>query len=730
MWPQIFLFAFVNAAVGVSAAGDFSDDQEKVFRKCCLGSQSLIRVNESSGGYKCVNSKSFEKRYRIFSEPLYVGKSVVIKHGLPIECDELEVLQIRVAETELQPWENVCYDKLVAEIVNGSLKSNMPKTVALTCNRNEEKDVSAFKLKINQIRKCCPRGQTFDTEYHECKVNVQQTDKDWLADKLDSNIGDIYDVEYGLSCKMDEYSVELHEDAFLLTEERSNLLVSNGNGEKSGLMPGEWCMETEYGGHKLLAQVCTRNCNKFNAYCIRKCCPPGQHYKIRHCGTLASYCVPNEDIKGSFNISSYLDPLREYNKNLLDVMGIRIDLQCSAGKFALNRSRAEDQHWLTRDAYLETPASLTKDYCLEVFDRRECPYNDVIVSSLLCFEPRRATKDFRVSFIVITISCVCLALTLIVYCSLSELRNLHGRTLICHVSMMLLACGCLARVQHSSIPDKQLCTLFGYGIYFGFVAAFAWLNVMCFDIWWTFGSIRTVQPLRKSGSDRRRFIWYSVYAWSVTVVITLTMLVLDRYPVTPILDANMGVNACWFGSQQNEKLDWPHYIFFVIPMGLVTCTNFILWLLTARHCAQVKSEVHRLQAGSVGDRAKKTFRVDRAKYILTGKLWVVMGAGWVSELLSTVVTEPQWLWNIVDLMNELQGVFIFLILVVKPKVYTLIKKRLGLSPTPIDTRLEKPDARNNATSSGRTSSTFLSRTISSDERANLRISVPNNIKQP
>lgn len=64
---------------------------------------------------------------------------------------------------------------------------------------------------------------------------------------------------------------------------------------------------------------------------------------------------------------------------------------------------------------------------------------------------------------------------------------------------------------------------------------------------------------------------------------------------------------------QNVESDYPHYIFFVIPMGVVTGTNFILWVLTARHCARVKSEVHRLQAGSVGDRAKRRFHVDRAK---------------------------------------------------------------------------------------------------------------------
>lgn len=318
MWPQIFLLAFIDAAASVFAAGDANDNQPKVFRKCCLDSQSLIRVSESSERYECVDSKGLEKRYLISSESLYVGKSVLTKRGFPTECDEFKVLQIRFAETELPPWDNVCYDKVVADIVNGTLISNIPKAVALSCNMSKVDIAPHYKLHINQMRKCCPRGQSFDTEYHECRFDEQQTKRDWLADKLESRNGNIYDVEYGLSCKKDEYPVELYEDAFTLSEEGSNLSVTNGVGDKiAELLPGEWCMEMAYGGSKLVAQVCTRDCGKFDAFCIRKCCPPGHHYKVRHCGSFASACTPNDDLVTKFNISSYLDPLRENNQNLL-----------------------------------------------------------------------------------------------------------------------------------------------------------------------------------------------------------------------------------------------------------------------------------------------------------------------------------------------------------------------------------------------------------------------------
>ncbi|XP_041978751.1 probable G-protein coupled receptor Mth-like 3, partial [Aricia agestis] len=732
MWKPILdgLIFFSTLAF----ASEVSYTNSSVFNKCCSEDRSLIRVTDdvnSSVRYECVDRKNLTEAYGITEDPVHVGAGVEIYEGMPVECEEPKTTALNKADDALFAGDELCYDTLVAEIFNGSMKQNIPKFVALSCSDTAatNKTYPEPALRLHRVRKCCPRGERYDRTYHQCRESHREVPLDW-GFKLSND--SLYEVQYGLDCKNGEYAVELHDSLYTLDIDGSNLVaVKKESDRKSIALPGEWCIDRDYNSNGLVARVCTNDCEKFGAYCVAKCCPPGHHFRVSNCNAFISRCVPNEEDSGVFyNLSKYLDPLKltTDRKDFLDVMGLRFGVKCPAGRYALNESIYQDLHSLTHDAYLEHWGSVTKTYCLEMFDRRHCPSNDIIVTALLCFLPGILTKDFRISFYIITVSSVCLALTLVVYCALPELRNLHGRNLICHVATMLLACACLARVQYRPVQDNTVCTALGYGIYFGFVAAFAWLNVMCFDIWWTFGSVRTVQPLRKSSSERKRFLWYSLYAWGVTVLLTTTMYLLDRYPVSYVLDANIGHGACWFGTLQNTDTDWPHYIFFVVPLGLVTCTNFVLWLLTARHCAQVKSEVHRLQAGSVGDRAKRRFRIDRAKYILTGKLWVVMGAGWVSELLSTIVVQPQWLWLVVDLFNEMQGVFIFMILVFKPKVYYLIKKRLGLSRTPIDPRLEKPDARKTATSSGRTSSTFLSRTISSDERTTLRTSLPNSVK--
>lgn len=59
------------------------------------------------------------------------------------------------------------------------------------------------------------------------------------------------------------------------------------------------------------------------------------------------------------------------------------------------------------------------------------------------------------------------------------------------------------------------------------------------------------------------------------------------------------------------------------------------------------------------------------------KLFVVMGITWVTEIISSLYNEPYELWYAADAINVLQGIPIFVILVMKRKVFLLMRKRLG-----------------------------------------------------
>lgn len=306
MWLLIFVGAYVSA----SASGE-----TPVFRKCCPRDHSLIRVSEVEGKeyFECMERGSAKISYNISHAPLIVGDGVTVELGMPESCDDLRLVQLTSTELNSRLSETIdrCYDRLVMEYVNGSTKPSIPKIVALTCIQNEEK-LPDVNLSIDHIRKCCPKGQSYDSVYHVCKKSDLESSEEWLVGKLNVSIDFIYAVENGLHCKADEYGVELSEDLYSLEVKRSSLKVVKRSGQGGGLaLQGEWCIDREYGRQGLVARVCTRDCRAYGAYCVRKCCPLGQHFRVRHCGSVASKCVTNDE-EIPFDIDVYMEAVKEY----------------------------------------------------------------------------------------------------------------------------------------------------------------------------------------------------------------------------------------------------------------------------------------------------------------------------------------------------------------------------------------------------------------------------------
>lgn len=59
------------------------------------------------------------------------------------------------------------------------------------------------------------------------------------------------------------------------------------------------------------------------------------------------------------------------------------------------------------------------------------------------------------------------------------------------------------------------------------------------------------------------------------------------------------------------------------------------------------------------------------------KLFIVMGITWVFELVSIYVRPSEALWLVFDIINVLQGLWIFFIFVLKDNVWKGLKKKLG-----------------------------------------------------
>ena len=95
----------------------------------------------------------------------------------------------------------------------------------------------------------------------------------------------------------------------------------------------------------------------------------------------------------------------------------------------------------------------------------------------------------------------------------------------------------------------------GYVSYMAFVSSFFWLNVLCFDIWWTFKGVRAVAR----DLQHKKFILYSQYAWGGPLIIFTWVYLVDTYHWVPVqFRPQVGESTCFVSGRAR--------IFFSAPI--------------------------------------------------------------------------------------------------------------------------------------------------------------------
>ncbi|XP_037910901.1 probable G-protein coupled receptor Mth-like 1 isoform X2 [Hermetia illucens] len=237
---------------------------------------------------------------------------------------------------------------------------------------------------------------------------------------------------------------------------------------------------------------------------------------------------------------------------------------------------------------------------------------------------------------------------------------LHWRCQTYYVACLLVGDLLLAISQISG--DKisgGTCITFAILMHFFFLAAFFWLNTMCFNIWWTFRDFRPTSL--EKGQEMFRLRIYRVYAWGVPLIISGVAIVLDNIPSGTddnLLRPRFGEAGCWFYGNMEILA------YFFGPVGILLCINLLLFASTARQltCGLWKRE----------DVKSTTERAALGRVCL--KLVVVMGVTWVADIISWMVGGPQSVWYVTDLINALQGVFIFIVVGCQPQVWSAVKR--------------------------------------------------------
>jgi hypothetical protein len=216
----------------------------------------------------------------------------------------------------------------------------------------------------------------------------------------------------------------------------------------------------------------------------------------------------------------------------------------------------------------------TWGYCVET--RVRDTGRDIMV--LKCQEEEqeqchRDNMEYHLLFTILgSISLLFLISTFIVYVSVPDLFNLHGKIVVSNITSIFLVTVYILIVYNVTLTSSIFCVILGYFGYFVSIAMFGWMTVICLDLSWTF--CRSNIP--RKGSDFSKFLSFSIIAWGLAALLTAIVFYLDMtLPDWSEWKPNIGMSSCFIEEVGNKRM-----IFFHIPILVLMVINMILYMVT------------------------------------------------------------------------------------------------------------------------------------------------------
>nr|XP_034831890.1 probable G-protein coupled receptor Mth-like 3 isoform X1 [Maniola hyperantus] len=412
--------------------------------------------------------------------------------------------------------------------------------------------------------------------------------------------------------------------------------------------------------------------------CFRKCCPLGEVLgKIN--GTKS--CIESYDVllEKGLNVS-FMDTFKRTVKLVDEEFSLIYGIPCNGEVFMeFNMWTVQEDGKLYTEMKHNIPPwtlSTPDKYCVDTFIVEEQDGTQTTsFDALICLAETVENQHYSLSASCMLISCVFILATVGVYGWLPELRNLHGRVLMTYLMCLFVAFACLATMQILLLVNNisaDCCVGLTIVIYFSLQSAFFWLNIMCFDIWWTFSGKRGM-TLGKL-TIRAKFFAYALYAFGIPTLLTTIMVSLEFSELPPHAFMPMiRRQGCFLYGRSR--------LFYLYgPIIVLWFANLIFFILTAVKITQIKKQTSVLKSreSATHDRqnSERQSVVFYSRLLLYVKLFLVMGINWLLEVISSLYPEADYFWCFTDAYNVLIGLIIFIIFVCKRKIFRLMKKRI------------------------------------------------------
>ncbi|KAK3868174.1 hypothetical protein Pcinc_026417 [Petrolisthes cinctipes] len=392
--------------------------------------------------------------------------------------------------------------------------------------------------------------------------------------------------------------------------------------------------------------------------CIRKCCKHGQIMS-----TTLYRCIDKEN-------STFSPPFIAEPSSFKVVHGYPL---CLPKSREFNISIDNQGHLLALDRTFQPI-----HFCVDEFSDGKGTFKQ---GALLC--PMITSEWDKVQIIAFpvcqAISLVFLALTVVCYCLVPVLLQQGGWCQLFHVLSMILAYSSgIAQQTLSQDWDNTTCIAMAIVMQFGYLCTFFWLSVLCFKVW------RNIRSLYKFLPAANLPLWiYSIYGFggpSIICIVTLCLHSLVPDGAVGVIKPGLGVSRCWFSGTM-ETL-----VFFYGPVTFLLASNIVFIVHTFWFYRRIVNNISTTQdlwVNGPGSEANKAPRIAEqtnrkrdsvADFKQQFSLLVLMCVCWVTEILSWKIPPPE-LWALGDILNALQGFFVFVIVISNRRKRMFMKKK-------------------------------------------------------
>ncbi|CAG9814500.1 unnamed protein product [Phaedon cochleariae] len=477
------------------------------------------------------------------------------------------------------------------------------------------------------FQKCCPLGYSYHPQLHAC-TKTDLAEEDFITGNV---------VRVGLpQCKL-IVDYELDDRGFW---SGSDFCVDRN--VEGGFVRRECREDTEICG---------------GIRCVRKCCADGQSFvNGSNCvdtftnGLDLTFSTSIDNPRGPFAVISnrtckriYRMGEKRYTFNLLE-----------DGRF---------RYWQNyTESYVYEDVSSQSSYCIEHSEKAGAHG----FFFFKCFPEKGVKEKFIFSRWPKIVSCIFLALTILIYVLLNETRTIFGKILMNYCVGTMFMFSLLTYSQYHIKTSNSLCKLAGYGLIFFSTASFAWLNVMCCDIWFTFGgyqcnitrSTKHSVGLYQRRRDLKKILWYTLYGWGMPTALSLIIYGFSQSIILPYaIHPYVGSTSCFI---ESRKGNYAATLFLRFPHCLIQIVNTVLFFKTILYCMKIKNEINRINDTTKYEK-KHRFKKDKERLFLILKLSVIMGLGFIFDTISgfVVMSElgsvPKYIEIVWDCFNCLQG---------------------------------------------------------------------------